>query len=101
MAVRPCRINAEQFEFPFSPATSEQTVPWHAEWDRRAAELCRRFGLPWNCRVEARLFRGTVLKGELSVVDDQLFSEDRNQLLLMIGRRVLRLREIASVMPVN
>ncbi|MDB6155851.1 MAG: hypothetical protein JWL90_4304 [Chthoniobacteraceae bacterium] len=96
-------IEAEQFEFSFQQTASDsaQTASWRAQWDRRAAELCGRFGLPLNCRVEARLYRGTVLKGELSVVEDQLFFEDQNQLMLMIGRRILRFCEIASVMQVN
>ncbi len=100
MAVSRRRIEAEQFEFTF-PTASHTDSPWRVEWKRRAMELCERLALPLNHPAEVRLARGRVLKGKLTLAEDQLFPDERNRPILMIGGTSFQFGEIASMVRLD
>ena len=94
----------EQSEFRFSesPPDPQAVVKWRAEWVRAAEDLCRRLAVPLNCQAEVRLSQGPILRGRLSLAEEQLCSDgDRHRLLLRIGHATFRLGEMESAVRLD
>ncbi|MES2571793.1 MAG: hypothetical protein V4710_17285 [Verrucomicrobiota bacterium] len=97
-------LTPEQYEFIFSEASSarEVPVPWRAEWIRRTQEWRRRLALPINRRAEVRLRKGEVLRGKLTLAENQRWSDaERGRLILMVDGVRFRLGEIDSVVHLS
>ena len=92
---------SEQSEFVFSEGSPGPVpaLPWRAEWQRAAEDLCRRLGVPLNRRAEVRLIQGPVLRGRLCLAEEQTWPDgDRHRLVLRIGQATFRLGEMESVL---
>jgi hypothetical protein len=88
-----------QLEIDFA---SQQGGQGYTQWQasRRAAlgELARKLGLPLGRGVEVRLRDGVVLRGQLSLCEEQLFIEPKRdfRLELRIGRATFAAGDIES-----
>ncbi len=94
--------NQSEFFFPEEPADPAAPSPWRAEWEGRVKELERQLGVPLNCRVEATLNQGPVLRGKLFLEEEGLWLEgNRHRVLMRIGHTTFRLGEIESVVRIE